>query len=184
VDSEIIDKRDAEMIQEAKLLRHHKGRLEARMQILEDHNRQLEAQLMRLRQLLEQPTEMEKKSAILMSQSLSSADDVKKPVLIEKSKRSQSQSSAYLNGVSDTNEKQNVSEGRRHSETSSSRKFEDWELEKVMKEIQNSFPSEQPRGNKNVGNLFHMAGQVGKAVGTLVTVMTDDEGSGSDEGRH
>ena len=35
---------DTEMIQEAKLLRQHKGRLEARMQILEDHNRQLEAQ--------------------------------------------------------------------------------------------------------------------------------------------
>ncbi len=33
----------------------------------------------------------------------------------------------------------------------------------------------------SVGNLFHMAGQVGKAVGTLVTVMTDEEGSGSDE---
>lgn len=40
---------------EAKLLRQHKGRLEARMQILEDHNRQLEAQLTRLRQLLEEP---------------------------------------------------------------------------------------------------------------------------------
>ena len=46
--------RDAEMIAEAKLLRQHKGRLEARMGILEDHNRQLEAQLHRLRQLLEQ----------------------------------------------------------------------------------------------------------------------------------
>ncbi len=46
--------RDQEMVAEAKLLRQHKGRLEARMQILEDHNRQLEAQLMRLRQLLEQ----------------------------------------------------------------------------------------------------------------------------------
>lgn len=31
-------------------------------------------------------------------------------------------------------------------------------------------------GANNVGNLFHMAGQVGKAVGTLVTVMTDEEG--------
>lgn len=39
---------------EAKLLRQHKGRLEARMQILEDHNRQLEAQLQRLRQLLDE----------------------------------------------------------------------------------------------------------------------------------
>lgn len=26
-----------------------------------------------------------------------------------------------------------------------------------------------------MGDLFHMAGHVGKAVGTLVTVMTDDE---------
>lgn len=43
------------MIAEAKLLRQHKGRLEARMQILEDHNKQLEAQLTRLRQLLEEP---------------------------------------------------------------------------------------------------------------------------------
>ncbi|XP_076782972.1 utrophin isoform X2 [Arvicanthis niloticus] len=46
---------DSELIAEAKLLRQHKGRLEARMQILEDHNKQLESQLHRLRQLLEQP---------------------------------------------------------------------------------------------------------------------------------
>lgn len=37
------------------MLRQHKGRLEARMQILEDHNKQLEAQLTRLRQLLDEP---------------------------------------------------------------------------------------------------------------------------------
>lgn len=46
--------RDEEMLAEAKLLRQHKGRLEARMQILEDHNRQLEEQLHRLRQLLDE----------------------------------------------------------------------------------------------------------------------------------
>lgn len=46
--------RDEEMLAEAKLLRQHKGRLESRMRILEDHNQQLEAQLVRLRQLLEQ----------------------------------------------------------------------------------------------------------------------------------
>ena len=33
----------------------------------------------------------------------------------------------------------------------------------------------------NVGNLFNMAGQVGKVMGTLVNVMTDDEGSGDDD---
>ncbi|XP_041106254.1 dystrophin-like isoform X4 [Polyodon spathula] len=46
---------EAELLAEAKLLRQHKGRLETRMQILEDHNKQLESQLHRLRQLLEQP---------------------------------------------------------------------------------------------------------------------------------
>jgi len=51
VNSEM-DGHDAEMIAEARLLRQHKGRLEARMQILEDHNRQLDSQLRRLRQLL------------------------------------------------------------------------------------------------------------------------------------
>lgn len=39
---------------EARLLRQHKGRLEARMHILEEHNRQLEAQLQRLRTLLDE----------------------------------------------------------------------------------------------------------------------------------
>lgn len=46
---------EADLLAEAKLLRRHKGRLEARMQILEDHNKQLESQLYRLRQLLHQP---------------------------------------------------------------------------------------------------------------------------------
>ncbi|CAL8105397.1 unnamed protein product [Calicophoron daubneyi] len=41
-----------EIAAEARLLREHKGRLEARMQQLEDHNRQLEQQLQRLRQYL------------------------------------------------------------------------------------------------------------------------------------
>jgi dystrophin len=45
--------REAEMIVEAKLLRQHKGRLETRMRILEEHNQQLESQLHRLRQLVE-----------------------------------------------------------------------------------------------------------------------------------
>lgn len=41
------------LLAEAKALRQHKGRLEQRMEILEDHNQQLESQLQRLRQLLE-----------------------------------------------------------------------------------------------------------------------------------
>uniref|UniRef100_A0A8D0ABP4 Utrophin n=1 Tax=Sander lucioperca TaxID=283035 RepID=A0A8D0ABP4_SANLU len=48
---------EADLLAEAKLLRQHKGRLEARMHILEEHNKQLESQLHRLRQLLHQVTE-------------------------------------------------------------------------------------------------------------------------------
>lgn len=47
---------EADLVAEAKLLRQHKGRLEARMHILEEHNKQLESQLHRLRQLLHQVT--------------------------------------------------------------------------------------------------------------------------------
>ncbi|KAM8965257.1 LOW QUALITY PROTEIN: dystrophin-related protein 2 [Sarcophilus harrisii] len=47
--------RNEELLAEARLLRQHKSRLETRMQILEDHNRQLESQLLRLRELLLQP---------------------------------------------------------------------------------------------------------------------------------
>uniref|UniRef100_A0A672HVP3 Utrophin n=1 Tax=Salarias fasciatus TaxID=181472 RepID=A0A672HVP3_SALFA len=48
---------EADLLAEAKLLRQHKGRLEARMHILEEHNKQLESQLHRLRQLLHQVTQ-------------------------------------------------------------------------------------------------------------------------------
>jgi len=41
-----------ELAAETRLLRQHKGRLEARMRVLEEHNEQLESQLKRLRQLL------------------------------------------------------------------------------------------------------------------------------------
>ena len=45
---------ERDMLAEARLLRQHKTRLEARMKILEEHNRQLETQLGRLRQLLDE----------------------------------------------------------------------------------------------------------------------------------
>lgn len=47
---------DEELLAEARALRQHKTRLETRMQILEDHNKQLESQLRRLRELLLQVT--------------------------------------------------------------------------------------------------------------------------------
>ncbi|KAM9324198.1 dystrophin-related protein 2 [Gastrophryne carolinensis] len=50
------DIQSEELLSEARILRHHKNRLETRMQILEDHNKQLESQLHRLRELLLQPS--------------------------------------------------------------------------------------------------------------------------------
>lgn len=46
------EQQDEELLAEARVLRQHKTRLETRMQILEDHNKQLESQLHRLRELL------------------------------------------------------------------------------------------------------------------------------------
>jgi len=51
---DVDNSREVEMLAEAKLLRQHKGRLESRMHVLEEHNQQLEWQLSRLRQLLKQ----------------------------------------------------------------------------------------------------------------------------------
>ncbi|XP_022690548.1 uncharacterized protein LOC111261367 isoform X2 [Varroa jacobsoni] len=56
VDGEVdgLSTQDEEMLAEAKMLREHKGRLEARMRMLEEQNRALDAQLRRLRTLLAQ----------------------------------------------------------------------------------------------------------------------------------
>ncbi|XP_072370083.1 dystrophin isoform X5 [Scyliorhinus torazame] len=147
--------RDAELIAEAKLLRQHKGRLEARMQILEDHNKQLESQLHRLRQLLEQPqTEVRVNGTTVSSPSTSSQrSDSSQPVLLH---GVGSQTSGTMGEDELLSPPQGTSTG----------------LEEVMEQLNNSFPSSQ---RNNVGSLFHMVDDLGRAMETLVTVMTDDE---------
>ncbi|XP_074863641.1 dystrophin-related protein 2-like isoform X2 [Carettochelys insculpta] len=66
------DPRNDELLAEARLLRQHKSRLETRMQILEDHNKQLESQLNRLRELLLQPAPEPEVSGSAASSSASS----------------------------------------------------------------------------------------------------------------
>ncbi|XP_075056397.1 dystrophin isoform X4 [Mixophyes fleayi] len=147
--------RDAELIAEAKLLRQHKGRLEARMQILEDHNKQLESQLHRLRQLLEQPQAEAKVNGTTFSSPTPSLQrsESNQPMLLRVVGSQTSESMGEDDLLSPTH---NTSTG----------------LEDVMEQLNNSFPT--ARGN-NVGNLFHMADDLGRAMETLVTVMTDDE---------
>nr|XP_013817322.1 PREDICTED: dystrophin isoform X6 [Apteryx mantelli mantelli] len=147
--------RDAELIAEAKLLRQHKGRLEARMQILEDHNKQLESQLHRLRQLLEQPQADAKVNGTTLSSPSTSLQrsDSSQPMLL---RVVGSQTSETMGEDDLLSPPQDTSTG----------------LEEVMEQLNNSFPS--TRGN-NVGSLFHMADDLGRAMETLVTVMTDDK---------
>ncbi|XP_059506330.1 dystrophin isoform X10 [Stegostoma tigrinum] len=147
--------RDAELIAEAKLLRQHKGRLEARMQILEDHNKQLESQLHRLRQLLEQPqTEVRVNGTSVSSPSTSS-------------QRSDSSQPVQLHGVGSQ-----TSGTMGEDELLSPPQSTSTGLEEVMEQLNNSFPSSR---RNNVGSLFHMVDDLGRAMETLVTVMTDDE---------
>ncbi|KAM4047577.1 dystrophin isoform 5-T5 [Anomaloglossus baeobatrachus] len=147
--------RDAELIAEAKLLRQHKGRLEARMQILEDHNKQLESQLHRLRQLLEQPQAEAKVNGTTFSSPTPSLQ------------RSESNQPMLLRVVGSQ-----TSETMGDDDVLSPPHDTSTGLEEVMEQLNNSFPT--VRGN-NVGNLFHMADDLGRAMETLVTVMTEDE---------
>ncbi|XP_062039363.1 dystrophin isoform X8 [Lepus europaeus] len=149
--------RDAELIAEAKLLRQHKGRLEARMQILEDHNKQLESQLHRLRQLLEQPQAEAKVNGTTVSSPSTSLQrsDSSQPMLL---RVVGSQTSESMGEEDLPSPPQDTSTG----------------LEEVMEQLNNSFPSS--RGH-NVGSLFHMADDLGRAMESLVSVMTDEEGA-------
>ncbi|XP_030210304.1 dystrophin isoform X3 [Gadus morhua] len=143
--------RDAELLAEAKLLRQHKGRLEARMQILEDHNKQLESQLHRLRQLLEQ-TDSKVNGTALSSPSTSS-------------QRSDSSLPLLRMAASQTTDTMGDDELSSPSQDASG-------LEEVMEQLNNSFPHSQ---GPSVGSLFHMADDLGRAMESLVTVMTDEQ---------
>ncbi|XP_026823551.1 dystrophin isoform X9 [Ooceraea biroi] len=136
---------DCDMITEANLLKQHKERLESRMQLLEDHNRQLEAQLQRLRQLLDEPSASSpSKTGTLQTRSVTASQLA-------------TDSPAKMNGhYHDSPGGGGSNEGRVSS------------LER---------PPPPPHSHSvihNVGNLLNMAGDLGKAVGELVTVMTED----------
>ncbi|XP_017743158.1 PREDICTED: dystrophin [Rhinopithecus bieti] len=120
--------RDAELIAEAKLLRQHKGRLEARMQILEDHNKQLESQLHRLRQLLEQPQAEAKVNGTTVSSPSTSLQrsDSSQPMLLR----------VVGSQTSDSMGEEDVLSPPQDTSTG---------LEEVMEQLNNSFPSSRGR---------------------------------------
>uniref|UniRef100_A0A0B7BP84 Dystrophin n=2 Tax=Arion vulgaris TaxID=1028688 RepID=A0A0B7BP84_9EUPU len=168
--------RDEEMLAEAKLLRHHKGRLEARMRVLEDHNQQLEAQLGRLKQLLDQPPA---DHSYLSFDSSSRTTPVTTP--------SSSQSSLPTGPARYRFAPQLESTPHTNGHSSTFGYGDDPDMSGFVVEVNSPphYSAIKARGGSNIGDLFHSAGEVGQAVGSLVTVMTDEEAvaqNGSDSG--
>ncbi|XP_075226861.1 dystrophin isoform X2 [Lycorma delicatula] len=140
---------DNDMAAEARLLRQHKGRLEARMQILEDHNRQLEAQLQRLRQLLDEPANASSpaKTGTLQTRSVTASQLA-------------TDSPAKMNG---------------HYHDSSGGRWADGRSSMDRPPPPPVTMTTSSSQNMNLGNLHHMAGDLGKAVSELVSAMTDED---------
>ncbi|XP_033609096.1 dystrophin, isoforms A/C/F/G/H isoform X6 [Cryptotermes secundus] len=169
---------DCDMLAEAKLLRQHKGRLEARMQILEDHNRQLEAQLQRLRQLLDEPSSSSpSKTGTLQTRSVTASQLA-------------TDSPAKMNGhYHDSGSGRWVDGGRSAVDRIGDMRPPPPPVSHNMAAAATSASSSSVAATQNVGNLLHMAGDLGKAVSELVTVMTDEDqhsesASPSDEDLH
>ncbi|XP_046399576.1 dystrophin, isoforms A/C/F/G/H-like isoform X9 [Ischnura elegans] len=163
---------DSDMLAEAHLLRQHKGRLEARMQILEDHNRQLEAQLQRLRQLLDEPgvglgSSSPSKTGTLQTRSVTASQlATDSPAKVnghchDPITSSSSTVGRWVDGVS-------MGGGGSNGVGGNGIRGGDGRPPPPP-------PVHTSTSSQNVGNLLNMAGDLGKAVGELVTVMTDDE---------
>jgi chromosome segregation ATPase len=155
---------DCDMLAEAKLLRQHKGRLEARMQILEDHNRQLEAQLQRLRQLLDEPSSSSpSKTGTLQTRSVTASQLATDSPAKMNGHFHDSGSGRWLDGGRSTLDR--IGDMRPPPPPPASHSLP----------AAATGASSSVAASQNVGNLLHMAGDLGKAVSELVTVMTDED---------
>ncbi|XP_065582815.1 utrophin-like isoform X3 [Artemia franciscana] len=149
---------EREMLAEARMLRQHKARLEARMNILEEHNKQLEAQLARLRKLLAEPvpSSSPSRSGTLQTRAVTAsqlATDI--PYRVNGHEHHESSSRLSTEALSD-------------SQSLTSR------------DSRSASRPPPPPMARGVGNLFSMVDDLGKAVGSLVAVMNDENGGYSD----
>ncbi|KAK7483312.1 hypothetical protein BaRGS_00025479 [Batillaria attramentaria] len=149
--------RDDEMLAEAKLLRQHKGRLEARMRILEDHNQQLEPQGDRSFASINSSS---RSTPMTTTPSSSQSSLPGGPARYRFTPTTES--TPHING---------------HS--SGATGADDVDTTVINGSSPRHVAADKSRGN--VGELFHMAGEVGQAVGSLVTVMTDEDGGAGEE---
>lgn len=137
------------------------------MKILEEHNRQLEAQLGRLRQLLDEPPahgSSPARTGTLQTRSVTAA-----ALATDTPVRS--------NGFSHEGSTGDRPGGSSHTwnENSVADRLESRPPPPPMMNAPAAGGAQQPQqvNTQNVGNLLHMAGDLGKVVGSLVTVMTD-----------
>ncbi|XP_055627609.1 dystrophin, isoforms A/C/F/G/H isoform X2 [Toxorhynchites rutilus septentrionalis] len=167
-----------DMMAEAKLLRQHKGRLEARMQILEDHNRQLEAQLQRLRQLLDEPNSS--KVSTLQTRAVTASQlNTESPAKLQ-------QNGHFDQNIGTENGSINNTTCPVYSVTSSSiggggggnKHNSHQSLVACSKNTTaggSSLTTVDARPSPPHTSLLHMAGDLNKAVEELVSVITDQE---------
>jgi hypothetical protein len=157
--------REAEMLAEARLLRQHKGRLEARMRILEEHNQQLEWQLRRLKQLLDQPNADTR--ILTFPAAAMTGSHMDSPLSSPLHTSAQQRGPPSFSSSIRTN--------GHHEVASDDGQLDDVDdLAEMMKNLPNC---SKVSVNPNVTSLLQVAGEVGKAVSSLVNIMTDDEES-------
>ncbi|CAG0909309.1 unnamed protein product, partial [Cyprideis torosa] len=176
-----------DLLQEARMLREHKGRLEARMRILEDHNKQLETQLKKLRQLLEQQPApgAGSRTGTLQTRHVTAsqlATDGPKANGITGMYASHHQSEAS-EGPSAQHDPR-FDSLRRPSPPPANGEHSNGQ--RAMADLQDAEQNgandgeldgrSGGEGRVNVNEILCSAGDLGSAVRTLVTALTDDEG--------
>ncbi|XP_061423467.1 dystrophin-like isoform X5 [Lethenteron reissneri] len=140
---------ESELVAEARLLRQHKGRLESRMQVLEDHNRQLESQLLRLRSLLTQPAV----DASRVNGSYLSSPSSCSPDSTQGLPQNGTSSSAVATAATNGRHHHNISAG--DEDILMLPKDSGTGLEEVMERLNNTFPNRN--GNHVGGGVFGIA---------------------------
>ncbi|XP_061423452.1 dystrophin-like isoform X3 [Lethenteron reissneri] len=138
---------ESELVAEARLLRQHKGRLESRMQVLEDHNRQLESQLLRLRSLLTQPAV----DASRVNGSYLSSPSSCSPDSTQGLPQNGTSSSAVATAATNGRHHHNISAG--DEDILMLPKDSGTGLEEVMERLNNTFPNRNGQADERIGRV-------------------------------
>ncbi|KAL2094190.1 hypothetical protein ACEWY4_008909 [Coilia grayii] len=147
---------DEALLVEARVLKQHRGRLETRMQILQEHNQQLESQLHRLRALLKTLSSSQRRDDSEDSESSGSRSAVSSPSLRRgylggrSAVSSPSLRRGYLGGAPRTdapldNQAAEHDQDKQESDTT-------YNLYQVIEQLRTAFPSEADMGDSGRAN--------------------------------